>query len=121
MQAYMRPGSVTVLSRRGTTAADKGPSSYHVVFMITTYTSFAQAKAEAPDLIAAHLARSQELHRRGVLVMAGAFLDRPEEPLRTMGILTSREAAEDYARGDPFVQHGKVTQWTVRLWSNMFA
>ncbi len=95
--------------------------TYHVVFMTTRFASFAQAKAEAPELIEAHLARSRELHRQGVLVMAGAFLDRPEEPLQTMGVLTSREAAEDYAKGDPFVRNGKVSEWTIREWANMFA
>jgi len=94
---------------------------YYVVFMATTYRSFAEAQEEAAEDIAAHLARSERMHERGLVIMAGAFLDRPDEPLSTMAVLTSREAAEDYARGDPFVLKGKVSAWHVREWANMFA
>ncbi len=51
--------------------------------------------------------------------MAGAFLDRPEEPVTTMAVFTSREAAEEYAKGDPFVLNGMVTQWYVREWASI--
>ena len=53
--------------------------------------------------------------------MAGAFLDHPDEPVRTMGVLASRDAADDYARRDPFVQAGMVSDWSIREWANMFA
>jgi uncharacterized protein YciI len=71
--------------------------------------------------MAAHLARSRQLHGDGVLLMAGAFLDHPDEPVRTMGVLASRDAADDYARRDPFVQAGMVSDWSIREWANMFA
>ena len=48
-----------------------------------------------------------------------AFLDQPEEPVMTMGVLTSREAAEDFAKGDPFVQIGMVEKWYIREWANL--
>jgi uncharacterized protein YciI len=53
--------------------------------------------------------------------MAGAFLDNPAEPLSTMSVLTSREAAEEYIKGDPFVVNGMVTNWHIRECANMFA
>jgi uncharacterized protein len=56
-----------------------------------------------------------------VVVMAGAFLDRPDEPLSTMVVCTSREAADDYIQGDPFVRKGQVSAWHIREWANMFA
>lgn len=102
-------------------AEPKERPAYYVVFLTTTYRSFAQASAEAPNLIAAHLTRSRELHAAGTLVMAGAFLDRPEEPLGTMAVLTSRSAAEEFVKGDPFVQAGRVAGWSIREWANMFA
>ena len=34
--------------------------------------------------------------------------------------VTSREAAEDYARNDPFVRAGEVASWTIREWANIF-
>jgi uncharacterized protein YciI len=94
---------------------------YYVVSVVTKYTSLAEAKEKASADIAAHIARSRELHDAGALLMAGAFLDRPEEPLSTMAVLTSREAAEDYIRGDPLVLHGMVSHWHIRVWANMLA
>jgi uncharacterized protein YciI len=94
---------------------------YYVVFFVTTYTSLAEAMAKAPEDIAAHRARSSQMHEQGTIIMAGAFLDRPEEPLSTMAVLTSREAAEEFVRGDPFVVKGMVRDWHIREWANMFA
>ena len=93
---------------------------YYVVTAETLYTSFEEARANAPNLIAAHIARSKELHARGTLLMSGAFLDKPQEPLRTMAIHTSYEAAEEYITGDPFVLNGMVRTWSIREWANMF-
>lgn len=94
---------------------------YYVVFAVTRYESFDDAMTRAPDMIASHIARSKELHARGTLLMSGAFLDNPQEPLSTMGILTTYEAAEEYIKGDPFVQNGMVSTWYIREWANMFA
>jgi uncharacterized protein YciI len=104
-----------------TVTGAKKPDRYYVVLLTTTYKSLAEAKADAPELIATHIARSKELHARGTLVMAGAFLDHPEEPLSTMAVLTSREACEDFLKGDPFVRNRRVAGWTIRVWANIFA
>ena len=53
--------------------------------------------------------------------MSGAFIEKTGEPLSTMGVLTSREAAEEYIKGDPFVLKGMVSNWSLREWANMFA
>lgn len=96
------------------------PDVYYVAFFDLAYASLADAIAQAPEAVAAHRARSQELHAAGALLMAGAFLDNPDEPLRTMAVFTTREAAEAYARGDPFVINGMVRRWSIREWANMF-
>ena len=94
---------------------------YYVVFVVTKYKNFEEARAKAPEQIAAHLARSKELHQKGTLLMSGAFLNIPDEPLSTMGVLSSREAAEDYIHGDPFFINGMIGKWYIREWANMFA
>ena len=33
-----------------------------------------------------------------------------------MAIFTTREAAEEFVRGDPFVLHGVVQNWFIRDW-----
>ena len=98
-----------------------GVPRFHVLTMTTRYRSLGEAQASAPEELAAHVSRSRELHARGVLLMAGAFLDGDDEPLRTMGILRSEEDARAYAEGDPFVRAGMVEEWRVRPWANLFA
>lgn len=94
---------------------------FYVVFVTTKYVSFAEAKEKAPEMIAQHITRSKQLHEQGKLLMSGAFLDRPDEPLSTMGVLTSKEDVEDYINNDPFVKNNMVTHWYMREWANMFA
>jgi uncharacterized protein YciI len=100
---------------------EKLPTRYYAVFMTLKYSSIAEAQAKAPDDLATHIARSRQLHQEGKVLMAGAFLDRPEEPVGTMVVCSSRESAEEFAQGDPFVIKGMVSQWTIREWANMFA
>lgn len=97
------------------------PVVYYVAFFETCYDSLDDAIARAPDAVAPHRAHSQELHARGTLLMSGAFLNNQEEKLRIMAVLTTREAAEEYAKGDPFVLNGMVSTWSIREWANMFA
>ena len=92
---------------------------YYAAFFTTTFTSMDEVRAKAPEALAAHLAKSRELAAEGSLLMAGAFLDNPGEPVSTMGVLTTREAAEAYAKGDPFVQNGMVSHWHIRPWANI--
>jgi len=95
-------------------------SRYYVVQMTTTFASLDEVRQRAGALMAEHLETSRRLHGDGALVMAGTFVDHPYEPVATMGILTSREAAEDYARNDPFLRAGNITSCTIREWANIF-
>ena len=99
----------------------KSQSAYCVVFCVLKYSSFEEARTEAPEAIAAHVQRSRELHENGTLLMAGAFLDEDDKPLSTMAVTTSHEAAEEYVRGDPFFLNGMMSKWYTREWANMFA
>jgi uncharacterized protein YciI len=87
--------------------------------MTTKFQSMAEVQGTAPAELAAHLARSKQLHEPGVLLMAGAFLDHAEQPVQTMGVLVSRETAEEYVRRDPFYVAGMVSDHTIREWVNM--
>ncbi len=95
------------------------PEKYYVLFCVTAYNSIENAKLNAPAEIAAHITRSRELYARGKVLMAGAFLDTPGEPLTTMAIFGSREDAEQYAASDPFVVNGMVTKHYIREWANI--
>jgi uncharacterized protein YciI len=51
--------------------------------------------------------------------MAGAFLDRPGEPLQTMAVTRTREDAEEFASGDPFVLAGTARVTAIRPWADI--
>lgn len=97
-----------------------GVPEFFVVFMTTRFSSFADVQREAPEQLAEHIRTSKQLHAEGRLLMAGAFLDRPDEPLRTMGVLRTRDDAQRYAENDPFVRAGLVEEWYIRQWANIF-
>ena len=59
-----------------------------------------------------HKARYEDFMGQGVLLSLGPFADRGG----SMAVFTSREAAEDFAAGDPFVLAGVVSKWHVREW-----
>jgi uncharacterized protein len=92
----------------------------YVLSFVTRYPSLDEAVAQAPDDIRAHTARTSEFHGRGQVLMAGA-LHAPEGPLKTMAIFPSRESAEEFAKGDPFVLKGMVDSWRIREWNDVLA
>jgi uncharacterized protein YciI len=67
---------------------------------------------------AAHLELVRQAHERGELVMAGALVD----PHRG-GVLVFRgespEAAEAFAKSDPYVSNGVVSKWEVKKWATV--
>jgi uncharacterized protein len=65
----------------------------------------------------AHVARLHEFRDRGLLLMVGTF----DAPMNgdAMGVFTTREAAEEFIAGDPFVLHGVVASHTVRPWNEV--
>jgi uncharacterized protein YciI len=70
--------------------------------------------AQVPAHMSAHQERWQEFAGRGELLMIGPFANAQEDG--AMGIFTTREAAEEFVRGDPFVLNGIVRKWVIRDW-----
>ncbi len=60
-----------------------------------------------------HRARWAQCHARGELLMIGPFTDLRDG---AMAVFTTREAAEEFATGDPFVLHGVVRKWRIAEW-----
>ncbi|HEX3964511.1 MAG TPA: YciI family protein [Trebonia sp.] len=69
--------------------------------------------AGAREHFPAHQARYQEFMRAGVLLSVGPFTD---EEGGAMSFFTTREAAEEFGREDPFVLNAVVGKWQVREW-----
>ena len=73
----------------------------------------------APIHYPAHAERLQRFHADGRALMAGAFGDPEREG--SMAIFSSRDAAEDFIAGDPFVENGVVRGWEIREWNEGLA
>jgi uncharacterized protein YciI len=70
-----------------------------------------------PAVMPAHRARIDEFRRRGTLLMIDTF-DNPQVN-GAMGLFTSREAAEEFAKDDPFVLSGVVRSWRIQEWNEV--
>jgi uncharacterized protein len=81
------------------------------------YESADDVVNRAPAHFPAHSERLDEFHARGDLLMVGTFGDPQTEG--SMSIFASREGAEEFAAGDPFVLNGVVRAWHVREWNEI--
>ena len=84
---------------------------------VLLYRTAEDGLAKAPGLFPEHAARYQEFHGDGRLLMVGAFGDPLTEG--SMGIFSSRQAAQAFVDGDPFVAHGVVDGWEIREWNEV--
>jgi uncharacterized protein YciI len=63
----------------------------------------------------AYRARLRDFHHRGMLLMSGNLGDPYSDG--AMSVFTTWEAAEEFARDDPFVTSGAVQKWYIRAWN----
>jgi uncharacterized protein len=78
------------------------------------YESAEDVLKKAPAHRAEHGRYMRKVKARGDLLMTGPFGNPQEEG--AMSVFTSRAAAEECAKGDPFVLNGVVAKWYVRDW-----
>ncbi len=67
---------------------------------------------------AEHLALVKQAYDRGEIVIAGALADPPDGAILVFRG-PSPDAAEAFARADPYVRNGLVTQWRIRKWNTV--
>jgi len=84
---------------------------------VVLYESAPDVAAKAPAHFPAHKARLDEFHARGELLLVGAFGDPQREG--SMAIFATREGAEEFVKGDPFVLNGVVAKWHLREWNEI--
>ena len=83
--------------------------------MCSSTSSADDVATKAPVHFPAHRAHWAEFHARGTLLMIGPFANSQTEG--AMAIFTTREAAEEFANGDPFVLNGVVRNWRIQAWN----
>ncbi len=83
------------------------------------YESADDVRTHAPAHFAAHQARCQDFHARGELLLVGTFAGPQRDG--SMAVFRTREAAVEFASGDPFVLHGVVRGWRVVGWNEALA
>ena len=81
---------------------------------VLLYESAGDVAEKAPTHQAAHNAYWRPFQERGELLLIGPFGDPQSQG--AMSVFTTREAAEEFARNDPFVVNGVVRSWEVREW-----
>jgi hypothetical protein len=84
----------------------------HVVFY-----GPAEDMARAQEIFPEHQAWYEKFHERGLLLMIGRFTDT--DAPAAMSVFTTREAAEEFVGGDPFIRNGVVRDWTTRAWNEV--
>jgi uncharacterized protein YciI len=64
----------------------------------------------------AHRERYTQFVAEGTLLMIGTFSNPAEG---AMGVFTTRDAAEEFVNGDPFILNGVVTGWRLSEWNEV--
>ena len=63
-----------------------------------------------------HLAHATAAHAQGNLFLAGALADPPDGAVLVFRA-DDRSLVEEFARADPYVVNGLVSDWRVREWT----
>lgn len=87
----------------------------HFLLMYDVVPDYLERRGE---FRAEHLDLVRAAHGRGEIVLAGA-LAAPVDGAVLLFEGDGPEAAERFAREDPYVRHGLVTEWRVRRWTTV--
>jgi uncharacterized protein YciI len=88
-------------------------------YVVVLYDSADDVLSKAPPHFPAHKARLDAFHERGDLLMVGTFGNPQDEG--SMAVFSSREAAEEFVKDDPFVLNGVVRAWHLREWNEILS
>jgi uncharacterized protein YciI len=86
---------------------------------VVLYASADDVVHRAPPHFPAHKERLDAFHDRGDLLLVGAFGDPQEEG--SMAVFRTREAAEEFVAGDPFVLNGVIRSHEIRDWNEILS
>ncbi len=87
----------------------------HYILLYDLVDDYVSRRAQFRD---AHLKLTRQAYDRGELVLAGALAD-PVDGAVLVFRGPSPQAAEAFARADPYVTNRLVTRWRVRKWATV--
>lgn len=87
----------------------------HILLMYDLIPDYVERRGQFRD---AHLALAWAAHSRGDLVLGGALAD-PVDGAILLFNSDSPQAAEEFAKADPYVLNGLVASWRVRPWTTV--
>ncbi|MFA7420210.1 MAG: YciI-like protein [Melioribacteraceae bacterium] len=85
---------------------------YYILFY-KTVENYVERRAQFREF---HLAYANASYERGELFLAGALANPANEAVLVFKG-DSPECAENFAKNDPYVLNGLITEWKVREWS----
>jgi uncharacterized protein YciI len=91
----------------------KGGIAVYYILFYKTVDNYVEKRAPFRD---DHLAYGKEAHEHGELVIAGALAD-PADSAVLVFKGEGPAAAENFAKNDPYVKNGLITEWHVRPWT----
>ena len=86
---------------------------------VLLYESADNVHEKAPAHFPAHSEFADRFHADGTLLLIGTFADPQQDG--SMAIFTTREAAEEFVAGDPFVREGVVAKYEIRDWLEAYS
>jgi uncharacterized protein len=83
------------------------------------YESADNVAEKAAPHFAQHWARCEAFHADGRLLLVGTFADPQRDG--SMAVFTTREAADDFIAGDPFIENNVIASWRILEWNEAFS
>jgi uncharacterized protein YciI len=80
---------------------------------VVMYETAPDVTAKLVEHFPAHRALWAGYQAEGTLLAIGPFSDQSA----AMAVFTTREAAEQFVKEDPFVLNGAIQSWTIREWN----
>jgi uncharacterized protein len=87
----------------------------HYVLLYEVRDDYVEKRGQFREL---HLKHARAAYDRGELILGGALAD-PIDGAMLIFRGPTAEAAEAFAKVDPYVTNGLVTKWRVRKWSTV--
>ena len=86
---------------------------------VVLYESSEDVLEKAPVHYPAHSEHADRFNDTGTLELIGPFGDPQTQG--SMAIFNTREAAEEFVAGDPFVLNEVVRRWEIREWQEAYS